>query len=145
MKKIILAILIAITTVCSAIAVPADRNVRNEENWSSISYVNVPVYKVLDSKDAYIVIYAKNKVGVGQTVIPKKWAKYVPGEARKLKIRKLQNGKLKSFMTIVKKDGEFQKVLLTIPMDMRNSVWGVADSRKSIEGADKETLEELEL
>ena len=94
MKKVILSILITFVAVCSSFAVPADRNVRNEANWSTLSYENVPVYKVFDSKEAYVVIYEKNKVGVGETVIPKKWAKFVPGESRKLHIRKLPGGKL---------------------------------------------------
>lgn len=145
MKKVILSILITFAAVCSSFAVPADRNVRNEENWSTLSYENVPVYKVYDSKEAYVVIYEKNKVGVGETVIPKKWAKFVSGESRKLHLRKLPGGKLKSFMTIVKKDGEFKKVILTIPTDMRNPVWGVVNPGKQLEGTDKDTLEELEL
>lgn len=145
MKKVILSILITFVAVCSSFAVPADRNVRNEANWSTLSYENVPVYKVYDSKEAYVVIYEKNKVGVGETVIPKKWAKFVPGESRKLHLRKLPGGKLKSFMTIVKKDGEFKKVILTIPTDMRNPVWGVVNPGKQLEGSDKDTLEELEL
>lgn len=145
MKKIILGILISITLSAFTFAVPSDANNRNEKNWSSISYETIPIHKVLDSKDAYIIIYAKHKVGVGQTVIPKKWAKFTPGESRKLTLRKLPNGKLKSFMTVVKKEGNFHKVILTIPMDKKNSVWGVADYRKQIEGTDKETLEELEM
>lgn len=145
MKKVILSILITFVAVCSSFAVPADRNIRNEANWSTLSYENVPVYKVFDSKEAYVIIYEKNKVGVGETVIPKKWAKFVPSESRKLHIRKLPGGKLKSFMTVVKKDGEFKKVILTIPTDMRNPVWGVVNPGKQLEGTDKDTLEELEL
>ena len=48
-------------------------------------------------------------------------------------------------MTVVKKDGEFKKVILTIPTDMRNPVWGVVNTGKQLEGTDKDTLEELEL
>ena len=145
MKKVILSILITFLAVCSSFAVPADRNIRNEANWSTLSYENVPVYKVFDSKEAYVIIYEKNKVGVGETVIPKKWAKFVPGESRKLHIRKLPGGKLKSFMTVVKKEGNFHRVILTVPLNKKMSIWGNTTSRKSIEGADKDTLEELEL
>jgi len=48
-------------------------------------------------------------------------------------------------MTVVKKEGEFHRVILTVPMNKKMSVWGNTTSRKSIEGADKDTLEELEL
>ena len=48
-------------------------------------------------------------------------------------------------MTVVKDNGEFKRVILTIPMNKQNSIWGVIDYRKGLDGADKESLEELEL
>ena len=48
-------------------------------------------------------------------------------------------------MTIVKKGGEFHRVILTLPMSKQNSIWGLADYHKDIEGSDKQTLEELDL
>ena len=52
---------------------------------------------------------------------------------------------LVQFMTIVKKGGEFHRVILTLPMSKQNSIWGLADYHKDIEGSDKQTLEELDL
>ncbi|MBE6360425.1 MAG: hypothetical protein E7059_03130 [Treponema bryantii] len=117
---------------------------KDESKWSSISYVNVPILKILEGVDAYVVVYQKNKVGVGQTVIPKSWAQGDPENPRKLKFRTVKNN-INSFMTIVKKDGEFHRVILTAPLDKKRSIWGLTKSRKSIEGSDKETLEEIEL
>ena len=145
MKKLLIAALIALTALTAASAKAVAYNETSEDNWTSISYVNVPIYKILDSKDAYVVIYAKNKIGVGQTVIPKAWAHGNPENPRKLKIRDTRTGKLKSFLTVVKKDGEFHHVVLTVPANRQNSVWGVISYRQSVEGTDKETLEELEL
>lgn len=145
MRKSICILLVAAALTAQLFAVPAGANERNEENWSSMTYVNVPIYKVFDSRDGYIVIYEKNKIGVGQTVIPKKWANGSPDSPRKLKMRGLPGGKLKSYMTVIKKDGEFHRVILTLPINRQDSVWAVADYRKEIEGTDKDTLEDLDL
>ena len=117
---------------------------KDESKWSSISYVNVPILKILEGVDAYVVVYQKNKTGVGNVIVPKKWASGNPEEPRKLKFRDSKNNK-NAFMTVVKKEGEFHRVILTVPLNKRMSIWGNTASKKPIEGADKDTLEELEL
>ena len=114
-----------------------------EGKWSNLSYVNVPILKILEGKNAYSIIYQKNQVGVGSVVIPKAWVKSSPDSPRKLKFRKVRSG-YNSFMTVIKDDGEFKRVILSVPMNKSDSIWGVADYRKTMEGEDKETLEELE-
>lgn len=116
---------------------------RTEGKWSDLSYVNVPILKILEGKKAYFIIYQKNRIGVGNVVIPKNWARGSIDSPRKLKFRKVRSG-YNSFMTVVKDDGEFKRVILSVPMNKSDSVWGVADYRKTMEGEDKETLEELE-
>lgn len=116
---------------------------KDESKWSKITYQNVPILKCLDSKEAYIVIYQKNKIGTGSVVVPKNWSKGTPEQPRKLKFRKVPSAK-KAYMTVVKNDGEFSRVILSMPMNKSDSIWGVADYHKQIEGADKDTLEELE-
>ena len=145
MKKLLCALTLAVLALTASFAVPVAYNETSEKNWSEMSYIQVPIYKILDSRDAYVIIYAKNKIGVGRTVIPKKWNRSTPDSPRKLQIRELKSGKLKPFMTVVKKSGDFHKVILTIPVDKKNSTWGVVDYHKDIEGSDKETLEEIEL
>ena len=126
MKKLILVILAAFTVTVSAFAKPVAYNETSEENWSTMSYRNVQIVKILDSKDGYVVIYQKGKYGVGETVIPKSWAKGSPESPRKLKIRFLPSG------------------VLTNPSNRNDSVWGVISYKQSVEGTDKETLEEIE-
>lgn len=116
---------------------------KTEGKWSDISYVNVPILKILEGKNAYSIIYQKNQVGVGSVVIPKAWAKGSTDSPRKLKFRKVRSG-YNSFMTVIKDEGEFKRVILSVPMNKSDSIWGVADYRKPMEGEDKETLEELE-
>lgn len=116
---------------------------KTEGKWSDISYVNVPILKILEGKNAYSIIYQKNQVGVGSVVIPKTWAKGSSDSPRKLKFRKVRSG-YNSFMTVIKDEGEFKRVILSVPMNKSDSIWGVADYRKPMEGEDKETLEELE-
>lgn len=117
---------------------------RTEAKWTDLSYVNVPILKILEGKDGYAIIYQKNRVGTGSTVIPKAWAKGTPDNPRKLKFRNSKRNNT-SYMTIVKDNGEFKRVILTIPMNKASGIWGVIDTRKSLDGADKETLEELDL
>lgn len=117
---------------------------KTEGKWTDLSYVNVPILKILEGKDGYAVIYQKNKVGTGSTVIPKSWAKGTVDNPRKLKFRNVKSSYF-AYMTIVKDDGEFKRVILSIPMNKSDSIWGIANTRQSMEGSDKETLEELAL
>ena len=117
---------------------------RDESKWSDVTYVNVPILKVLEGKEAYVIIYQKNKVGVADVVIPKSWTDGSPENPRKLKFRNSKNS-ITSFMTVIKKGGEFHRVVLTLPMSKQNSIWGLADYHKELEGSDKQTLEELDL
>lgn len=148
MKKILL--VLALFTVFSGLLFAAENTKdsgtsfeKTEGKWSDISYVNVPILKILEGKNAYSIIYQKNQVGVGSVVIPKAWAKGSSDSPRKLKFRKVRSG-YNSFMTVIKDEGEFKRVILSVPMNKSDSIWGVADYRKTMEGEDKETLEELE-
>lgn len=148
MKKILL--VLALFTVFSGLLFAAENTKdsgtsfeKTEGKWSDISYVNVPILKILEGKNAYSIIYQKNQVGVGSVVIPKAWAKGSTDSPRKLKFRKVRSG-YNSFMTVIKDEGEFKRVILSVPMNKSDSIWGVADYRKTMEGEDKETLEELE-
>ena len=147
MKKIlmILALFALFTTAIfaennSSASAPA----RTEGKWTDISYVNVPVLKILEGKDGYVIIYQKNKTGVGTVILPKNWAHGTPDAPRKLKFRAVKTS-IGSYMTVVKDGGEFKRVILSIPMNKSNSIWGMVDSRKNLEGADKDTLEDLDL
>ena len=117
---------------------------RHEGKWSTMTYVNVPVLKILEDKDAYVVIYQKNRIGTASTVIPKKWVRGTKEEPCKLKLRqtKFANG---STMTIVNDKGEFVRVVLTAPLSRSNPVWGVVARGKQLEGTDRDTLGEIDL
>lgn len=147
MKKILIILaLFAVfsTTVFADTKGASNAPDRTEGKWTDISYVNVPVLKVLEGKDGYAVIYQKNKTGVGNVIIPKKWAHGNEETPRKLKFRAVKT-QLGAYMTIVKDGGEFKRVILSIPMNKNNAIWGMVDSRKNLEGADKDTLEDLDL
>lgn len=114
----------------------AERTYKNEFNESEISYKNVTVYKVLDHKDAYVVMYAKGHREVGNVTIPKKWYKESP---RKLGFRKLSVG-MSPYMTVFYRGGNFEQVVLTMPVNRADSAWGVADSNVQID-SDKDTFD----
>ncbi len=109
---------------------------------ADITYQIAPIYKILDSKDAYVVLYGKYGAKIGTVTIPKKWATWQKNEPRKLTIRELPP-KLGPFITIVKKDNEFNKVMLTIPTSKTNKLWGIADANK-VDSSDPGSIE-LEL
>ena len=146
MKKILM--ILALLSVFS-MALFADNNSsanapeRTEGKWTDLSYVNVPVLKILEGKDGYVIIYQNNKTGVGNVIIPKNWAHGNPDSPRKLKFRAVKTS-LGAYMTVVKNGGDFKRVILSIPMSKSNTIWGMVDSRKNMEGADKDTLEDLE-
>lgn len=107
---------------------------------ANITYQTAPVYKVLDSTNNYVVLYGKYGAKIGTVTIPKKWAKWQKDTPRKLQIRELPN-RMNPFITVVQKDGEFLKVMLTIPTNRLNSVWGIASNDR----ADGEEPEKIEL
>lgn len=117
---------------------------KDESKWSDMTYVTVPILKILEAREAYVVIYQKNKIGTSSVIIPKKWAKGTADNPRKLKTRLVRHTQ-DAYMTVVKKNGEFARVILSFTKSKSNPLWGVVDYRKPLDGIDKDTLEELEL
>ncbi|MBR6341465.1 MAG: hypothetical protein IKR64_06160 [Treponema sp.] len=145
MKKLFIIALLASIFTCAAFAENQDLSYQKDESkWSDITYVTAPVLKVLEAKEYYVVIYQKKYAGTATVVVPKSWNAYKKDTPRKLKFRNIKNPD-ESFITVVKKGGEFQNVILSIPMKKNNNLWGVVTSDKHFEGADKETLEELDI
>ena len=68
---------------------------------ANITYYNAPIYKILDSRSSYVVLYGKYGAKIGTVTIPKKWAKWQKDTPRKLTIRKCPN-KINPYITIVK-------------------------------------------
>lgn len=146
MKKIL--VILALTFVFTMSVFAQENKGQNsfekhEEKWTSLSYVNVPILKVLEAKEGYVVIYQKNKVGSGSTVVPKKWAKGTPDDPKKLKFRNV-NHTNQSYMTVVQKDGNFQRVILTLPMNKQCGLWGVVAEGKQID-TEKTDMSDLAL
>ena len=145
MKKIFIIALLASFFTCAAFAETQDlSNPKDESKWSDMTYVTAPVMKILESKDCYVVIYQKKYAGTATVTIPKSWNNYKKDTARKLKFRNIKNPN-QSFITVIKKGGEFHHVILSCPMQKNNSLWGIIANNLEVEGADKETLEELDI
>ena len=107
---------------------------------SDISYYSAPIYKILDSSKAYVVIYGKAHNKMGTVTIPKDWARNRPGEVKKLTVRGLPT-KLNPYITIVKRSGEFEKVLLTVPSNHNSNIWGRANETKVEDVSGLESIE----
>ena len=145
MKKIFVIALLASLFVSAAFAENQDLSrPKDESKWSDMTYVTAPVMKILESKDCYVVIYQKKYAGTATVTIPKSWNNFKKDTPRKLKFRSIKNPN-QSFITVIKKGGEFHHVILSCPMQKNNSLWGIISNNLEVEGADKETLEELDI
>ncbi len=145
MKKIFVIALLASLFVSAAFAENQDLSrPKDESKWSDMTYVTAPVMKILESKDCYVVIYQKKYAGTATVTIPKSWNNFKKDTPRKLKFRNIKNPN-QSFITVIKKGGEFHHVILSCPMQKNNSLWGIISNNLDVEGADKETLEELDI
>lgn len=116
---------------------------RNDAKWSSVTYVNIPISRIYQTSKAYVVVYQKNKTGLGSTTIPKEWVNGSSENPSKLKFRSVK-GALQPFMTVIKKEGSFLRVVLSTPPDTNVDFWRLGDDN-AVSDTDKETLEELEL
>ena len=142
MKKLFVIAMLVCLFSTAVFAQSSSEESRDDSKWTTINYVNVPVLKVLEAKEGYVIIYQKNKVGVGSVEIPKKWAKGNTENPRKLKFRAV-NTAAGAYMTIVRDGSDFKRVILSIPMNKQNSMWGI--SKKAFGDPDKESLEDLDL
>ena len=145
MKKIFIIALLASIMTCAVFAENQDLKIEKDESkWSDITYTTAPVMKILESKDCYVVIYQKKYAGTATVTIPKTWNNFKKDTPRKLKFRNIRNPN-ESYLTVVKKGGEFYKIIISCPMKKNNNLWGVIANNYVVDGADKETLEELDI
>ena len=139
-KSFILSALILAGVLFSAAAEKVQPENKYPYQEAAVSYHNVIVYKVLDHKDAYIVMYAKGHRDVGTVTIPKKWYTSAVNPNTKLTFRALPKA-MDPYMTVISRDGKFERVILTVPTSRADACWGVADSSYVVNDADKDSLE----
>ncbi|MBQ9238204.1 MAG: hypothetical protein IJ191_02665 [Treponema sp.] len=144
MKKLTAVLLLAAALGATSVFAQNQQQERTEDKWASISYYTVPIVKIYEASDGYLVVYQKNNTGVGSTVIPKSWNRGTADTPRKLKFRPT-TGTLQPYMSVVSQDGAFLRVILTVPTSRMHHVWGVVRRGQRLNGTDKETLEKLEL
>ena len=131
------------TFICAMLALPMmAEEAKGGHQKADITYQTAPIYKVLDSKDFYVVLYGKYGAKIGTVTIPKKWATWQKDTPRKLSLRQLPS-KMGAFMTLVKKDNEFHKVILTVPLDDTYRLWGIINDT-NVDKSEKDSIE-LEL
>ena len=116
MKKIIVVSLLMILGITSVFA-------QKKFEEADVSYVNVPVLKVLEHTKAYVVIYQKNGTKIGCVSIPKQWFKQGSPE-KKAKLRAIDE-KINPYLTIYFKSDEFNYLYLNMPKAKTSSFWGV--------------------
>lgn len=145
MKKLFIVTILLSIFAAAAFAENQDLSQpKDESKWSDMTYVTAPVLKILEAKEYYVVIYQKKYAGSATTIIPKTWNAYKKDTPRKLKFRNIKNPN-EAYISVIKKGGEFQYVILNAPMKKNNNLWGVLGMDANVDGADKETMEELDL
>ncbi len=131
MKKLLFAIVLAAGLIASAVAQgTASKQIWDHgNNVSDISYQTFVVSRVYTSSDAYTVLYEKDGYKIGKVSIPRSW-EYQGTTVEAHKTHKLFfRNKIKTvdnLMTVFYKNGEFYKVMLTLPTDKGDPVWAVA-------------------
>ena len=113
-----------------------EKKQRDESRWTTLSYINVPILKILEGRDAYVVIYQTQGVATASTVVPKAWAR-----GNKLKTR-LIRGNLKPFMTVVKDGSDFKRVILNVPKSKADPVWSVVKDGAKVD-TDKSDMSDM--
>ena len=96
----------------------------NKFEPGTTSYVNVPILKIYDHPDYYVVTYRQNGLGIGQTSIPKEWFKQGT-TGRKGKFRNTSSI-VNPYITLWFSNGEFFSVYINVPSNRDDSIWGVA-------------------
>ena len=88
------------------------------------SYVNVPILKIYDHPEYYIITYRKNGLDLGQTSVPKEWFRQGSPE-RKGKFRSII-GNVNPYITLWFSNGEFFSIYVNVSSNRADNVWGVA-------------------
>ena len=146
-KKIVGTVLLFLLITCIP-AVAQEQSTKKYANDlgvedSPISYANFPVLKVMETTNAFVVMYIRTGIKLDKCVIPKSWENGNIDNPRKLEVRILQPS-LKPYMTYITKDGSFYKVILTLPYSKNDSTWGVAKPKDKISD-DQLSKDSLEL
>ncbi|HZK19583.1 MAG TPA: hypothetical protein VFC68_02530, partial [Treponemataceae bacterium] len=96
-----------------------------EDKKSSITYQTVPILKIYDAADAYLVLYQSSQANIARVAFPKEWFKTRDIRAH---IRDTSE-KIGSFLTVFYKDGVFYRLTVSVSLDRRNDVWGIIDQK----------------
>ena len=132
MKKLIIIFLVSL--LCFSLYA------QQEAEEQDLFYINVPIVRVYDHIDAYVVHYLKGNMSVGQVFVPKVW--FNTQETNKSRLRPLAKG-VEPYMTVIYEAGTFQKVYINMPINRRHSSWKILS--RNIDVASKMNTETLEI
>lgn len=124
MKKI--AALVLVFILFSIVFIYAETPEKMVEG--SFSYVNVPIIKILEQKNNYIVYYRAFGKKIGCVSIPREWFRQGQTD-RKGWVKPLAKG-VEPYISVFFKDGEFSRIFLNVPNNKLDSVWGVFQGTK---------------
>lgn len=100
------------------------------ESESEYYYINVPVVKVLQHQDGYVVIYRQAGYKIGSTVIPMKWFKAPENKAQLGYIDKA----LGPYLTVYYKGPDIERIKLNVPPRRDDPVWGIVPNDSDTAG-----------
>jgi len=136
MKRIFVILMITCTTLVfaqstttSSDSVAAKNTISSKEipadKLSNTTYQLVPIVKIYEVKDAYLVFYQSGEWDIAKVAFPKEWFKQ--GDTRGT----MRNTppKLDAFLTIFYTDGKFSNATISAPFNVQNSIWGVLENK----------------
>lgn len=105
---------------------------QKEVKTSTMSYVNVPILKIVDHPQYYIITYRKNGLDLGQTSVPKEWFKQGSSE-KKGKFRNIV-GNSNSYITLWfnDQDDSFEYIYINLTTNALDDIWGVTHASQKI-------------
>ncbi|MBQ0166084.1 MAG: hypothetical protein KBT02_03115 [Treponema sp.] len=119
MKKITALVLVLI--LFSIVFVGAETPPELKEG--SFTYVTVPIIKVLEQRNYYVVYYQKFGTKLGCVSIPREW--FMQGKANRKGLVKPLVKNCDPYISIFFKDGEFARLDLNVPSNKMHTMWGV--------------------
>jgi hypothetical protein len=121
MKKT--AILCAVFVFAAAFGVFAQTD---SSEKSDVFYKLVPIQKVYTHQLGYKVIFLKSSFEMGSLYIPSRWFGKADGKG----VLVYESPGQPSYFTIFWVNGKFDHIVLHVPNNMRNAIWGAMDSSK---------------
>ena len=134
MKRLLFCLVILSLTIVATLPLHSQQ-VREAELY----YVNVQIIKAYQHNQGYYIIYRRPNMQTAEAFIPHKWFSPADGRGQVKRI----NTRVSPYMTVFTKDGKFEYVKVSLPVNNpQHPVWGFLSNPSEYDGKfNNETVE----